>query len=170
MISLADVATARVMSRCSKSPPADSPLLQHWPDVETMERACGINWNNVFSCFFKWQTTRGAPNNVVVGTKQKNVANHCRPPRPPDQPSNGTIITAGFVDLSDGWLACYQLINTLKPRPSLLKDGSKSPWSVCVLASDVPKTVITHTSRSTSDVSIDSNKFCESAKMRAKHR
>ena len=116
MISLADVATARVMSRCSKSPPADSPLLQHWPDVETMERACGINWNNVFSCFFKWQTTRGAPNNVVVGTKQKNVANHCRPPRPPDQPSNGTIITAGFVDLSDGWLACYQLINTLKPR------------------------------------------------------
>ena len=59
MISLADVATARVMSRCSKSPPADSPLLQHWPDVETMERACGINWNNVFSCFFKWQTTRG---------------------------------------------------------------------------------------------------------------
>ena len=44
MISLADVATARVMSRCSKSTPADSPLLQHWPDVETMEPVCGINW------------------------------------------------------------------------------------------------------------------------------
>ena len=126
MISMTDVATARVMSRCSKSPPADFPLFQHWPDVETMEAACCNKRNNVFSCFFKWQTTRGAPNNVVVGTKQKNVANHCRPPRPPDQPSNGTIITAGFVDLSDGWLACYQLINTLKPRLAKAR-GERAP-------------------------------------------
>ena len=38
-----------------------------------------------------------------------------------------------------------------------------------MLASDVPKTVITHTSRSRSDVSIDAKKFCESAITRAKH-
>ena len=48
----------------------------------------------------------------------------------PDQPSNGTIITAGFVDLSDGWRACYQLINTLKPR--LAKAGGERAPRGCV--------------------------------------
>ena len=108
------------------------------------------------------QQGAGVPNNVVVGTKQKNVANHCRPPRPPDQPSNGTIITAGFVDLSDGWLACYQLINTLKPR--LAKAGEeKEPHEGVFENRDYRHLGIP-------DVSVDAKKCQESATSRAKHQ